>query len=425
MCNYTYHHYADCGHISSIGFESCIAALNSLREGTLESCDQNTVDHDLRGANLPRHCLACEKGSLGLSDSSATLTVHGQAHIPLEGLQSKQPITVKVSMIWNTASHRRGVGSAPAYSPPVKPFSSWQNMPRPLSRKANFSSFRPETMWYRRLNRGSADISGSRILGSLGNVNCYRGAETFYDSSESDDSNNGSKRKVESGTSVTVADDQGKTFYIDESPGPSSEHERSAGGDTDGNMQTGGDTSQTVPDKAGLNQSPSRCDTDPKVAIVDGTESYDYCDTTASDNPSTFLFDSSPAASGSGTPKIDWDSRRTSLQSPCPGWDGRVKQLALDDRSETVTKEVGPNSPGRFYSSAPSSIHKPADSNDNLAEDKFSIRSGVSIGSRSSELVRRIRHHFAERPQDAYDNKVRSRTAGTAPRKLVKREKTI
>jgi hypothetical protein len=63
MCNYTYHHYPSCGHISNWSMTSCLEYTNKLRLAGPErsiACTNIKASHDLLLSTQPSMCVQCE-----------------------------------------------------------------------------------------------------------------------------------------------------------------------------------------------------------------------------------------------------------------------------------------------------------------------------------------------------------------------------
>ena len=64
MCNYTYHHDPNCGHINSFSVDACPAFTCSLRQaedGNPIACTEPTHKHDIIHPSNPSLCIQCER----------------------------------------------------------------------------------------------------------------------------------------------------------------------------------------------------------------------------------------------------------------------------------------------------------------------------------------------------------------------------
>ncbi|KAJ5199709.1 hypothetical protein N7491_009493 [Penicillium cf. griseofulvum] len=114
MCNYTYHHYSSCGHISNWSMSSCQEYTNKLRLTGPErsvSCTQIEYSHDLLLSTLPSMCVECESEwaeSLSNGDSQTQTT---NSYRAIEGLDAAGHI-IQVSAVSNSTSDDSNASSS-------------------------------------------------------------------------------------------------------------------------------------------------------------------------------------------------------------------------------------------------------------------------------------------------------------------------
>ncbi|KAJ5496480.1 hypothetical protein N7463_008467 [Penicillium fimorum] len=92
MCNYSYHHYPSCGHISNWGMTGCQEYTNNLRLAGPErsvSCTRIDISHDLLPSTHPNMCVECEsERAKNLSSPRDSQTQAPSSYRTIEGLDA-------------------------------------------------------------------------------------------------------------------------------------------------------------------------------------------------------------------------------------------------------------------------------------------------------------------------------------------------
>ncbi|KAJ5355902.1 hypothetical protein N7517_010511 [Penicillium concentricum] len=114
MCNYSYHHYPSCGHISNWSMTGCQEYTNSLRLAGPErsvSCTMIDLSHDLLPSTHPNMCVECEsERTKNLSSLRDSQTQASSSYRTIEGLDATGNI-IQVNAVSDSTPDDRDTSS--------------------------------------------------------------------------------------------------------------------------------------------------------------------------------------------------------------------------------------------------------------------------------------------------------------------------
>ncbi|KAJ5782294.1 hypothetical protein N7457_004068 [Penicillium paradoxum] len=103
MCNYTYHHYPNCGHISNWSITSCQEYTNRLRLASPEQsipCTLIETSHNLLSSPQPSRCMQCVSEWMASLSEDNHRPQSSNSYLKIEGLDgTRQTIEIKARMV--------------------------------------------------------------------------------------------------------------------------------------------------------------------------------------------------------------------------------------------------------------------------------------------------------------------------------------